>query len=492
MPPINHPFVRFTKERYKAAIILFAALLAWTAPAQAGRIEAGTFVSGDTFGGGSAPTRVNFQEAFDETPVVIALLSQQGNNSATIRITNVTTTGFDELALEPDNWDGRHVSMTIHYIAVEPGRHVLPDGTVIEAGRSTLSNVQFGTGFSGGVRSWANINFSRPLSGTPVVLHHLQTANSETRNVPFQSSRPHITSIAQSPSATGFQLAMDRSQANSGPFPTSETIGWIAFPTGLNGSFPDTSGNTINWSTRTTPANIRGWGNGCFTNSHGLTGASDPVVIAKKTTRNNQDGGWLRFCNINGSTISLRVDEDRDQDNERNIAAGDAEAAAIVAFSQSFHANLRADLGVTKVRSGISNTDGSQFGLPGATVTYLITVSNNGNTPPSEDSVTVTEELPPELDLLLADIGGAGNGPVDFDEGSPPSNLTCVFISLADPSDCISFSSDGIDFTLVPQDNGEGIDPDIRFIRVQPDGFMNHDGGSGPPQFTLRLRTRIR
>lgn len=478
--------------RLASLVMLFAALCAWAAPAYAGRIEAGTFTAADTFGAGSAPTRVTFQQPFDEAPIVIVLTSTSGNNSATVQITNVTTTGFNELILEPDNWDGPHVAMITYYIAVEPGRHVLPDGTVIEAGRTTLTNVQFGSGFTGGARSWDNISFARPLKATPLVLHNLQTANSETRNVPSQSSRPHITSIAQNPSITGFQLAMDRSQANSGPFPSSETIGWIAFPTGLNGSFPDLNGTTINWSTRTTPANIRGWDNGCFGNSHGLTGASNPIVIAKKITRNNDDGGWFRYCSVNGSTINLRVDEDRDQDNERSIATGDAESAAIIAFSQSFHANLRADLGVTKVRTGITNSDGSQFGLPGATVNYLITVSNTGNSPPNENSVVVTEELPPQLDLLLADLGGAGTGPIDFDEGSPASSLICVFVTLTDPNDCVSFSTDGIDFSLEPEDNGEGIDPDIRFVRLRPTGFMNPNAGSGPPRFTLRLRARIR
>lgn len=493
MVPCAQPFAMRRIKRAIVALGLLAALmLCALSPAHAGRIEAGTFNSNDTISGSRLPTRVTFQEPFDEPPIVIALPSQQGNNSSTIRITNVTTTGFDELALEPDNWDGRHISMVIHYIAVEPGRHVLPDGTVIEAGRTDLSNVQFGTGFTGGSASWLPVSFSQPLNGTPVVLHHLQTANSETRNVASESSRPHISSIVQNLSATGFQLAIDRSQANSGPFPSTETVGWIAFPTGLNGSFSDTGGTNINWSTRTTTANIRGWDNGCFSNAHGLIGAVSPVVIAKKITRNNNDGGWLRYCTINGSTISLRVDEDRDQDNERGIAAGDAEAAAIIAFSQNFHANLRANLTVSKISTGAVNPDGSDFRAPGSTVSYLITVSNSGNAPPNADSVTVTDELPSNLALVLADLGGPGNGPVDFDDGSPSANLSCIFISFASSADCFSFSTDGSDFSYEPSDSGNGTDPNVRFIRAQPTGFMNGDSGSGPPNFELRLQVQVR
>ncbi len=484
-------FLRNTQRILTAILFIAACFLLPVSDAYAGRIEAGTFTAHDTFQNKNT-VRVSFQQPFDTPPIVILLPSQNGNNSASIQVTNIGTDGFDEVILEPDNWDGEHVEMVVPYIAVEPGRHVLPGGIVIEAGFETLSNVQFGTGFSGGVASWRNVAFSAPLAGTPILLHQLQSANSETRNVPDQSSRPHITSIAQSLSASGFQLALDRSQANSGPFPSAETVGWVAIETGLNGSFPDINGNAVNWSTRTTTPNIRGWDNGCFGQAHGVVGATNPIVVAKKITRNNNDGGWFRYCSINGTTINLRVDEDRDQDNERNIAAGDAEAAAIMAFSRSFHANLRAQVGVTKVRTGISNTNGSAFGLPGGIVTYLITVNNSGNAPPNEDSVIVTERLPDELDLLLADFGGAGNGPVDFDDGTPLTDLGCTFGGFSDPNDCFSFSTDGVDYSYEPVDSGDGTDPNLRFVRIQPDGFMNGDDGTGSPRFQLRLRARIR
>ncbi|MEO0462221.1 MAG: H-type lectin domain-containing protein [Pseudomonadota bacterium] len=482
---------RIMKGTRVLAWLLPALLLAcgFHSAAQAGRIEAGFFTAHDTFNDDD-PRTVSFQQPFDTPPIVIVLPSQNGSNSASIKITNVTTTGFDELILEPDNWDGPHLSMNVPYIAVEPGRHVLPDGTVIEAGFTDLTNVQFGNGFSGGVRNWANVSFSRALSQPPMILHQLQTANSETRNVANQSSRPHVTSIAQSPTLTGFQLAIERSQANSGPFPSSERIGWVAFPNASTGSFADIAGNAIAWSASTSPATIRGWDNGCFNQPHGLTGGS-PVVIAKKTTRNNQDGGWLRYCSINGANISLRVDEDRDQDNERSISTGDAESAAIVAFSRSFHANFTADLSVTKVSVSTDDGNGGAFKTPGAIVTYLITVSNSGNSPPNEDSVLITEQLPGELDLLVTDLAGSGSGPVVFADGTPATGLTCGFVALGVANDCIAFSADGSDYGYAPSNSGNGTDPAVRFVRINPSGFMSGNDGTGPSRFTLRLRARI-
>lgn len=471
-------------------IFACALILLTCQPALAGRIEAGTFTAHDTLGSNRTPDRVTFQQPFDVPPIVIGIPSQAGNNSASIRITNVDTNGFDELILEPDNWDGRHLAMVIHYVAIEPGRHVLPDGTVIEAGFTDLANVQFGSGFTGGSASWRSVSFSAPLFGTPVVLHQLQTANSETRSVANQSSRPHITSIARNPSNLGFDLAIERSQANSGPFPSTERIGWVAFPTGATGNFPDTGGATVTWNTTTTGATIRGWDDGCFSNPHGLSGGS-PIVIAKKISRNNRDGGWLRYCTINGTSISLRVDEDRDQDTERAIAAVDAEQAALIAFSQRFHALLAADLNVTKTRTSISDGLNSNFAIPGAVVDYLITVSNTGNSPPNQNSITVTEAIPEELNLVISDYGGAGSGPIMFEQGSPTSTLTCSFISFANTGDCYDFSVDGTDFSYVPSDIGDGTDPAVRFIRVRPVGFMAPDAGSGSPSFRLRLRAIV-
>lgn len=472
------------------ALLACAFFALFSTPAHAGRLEAGTFTAHDTLGTNRTPDTVTFQQPFDVPPIVVVIGSSAGANSASVRITNVTTTGFDELILEPDNWDGRHLAMETYYIAVEPGRHVLPDGSVIEAGFTSTNAVQFGTGFTGGTASWALVNFSKALPGLPTVIHNLQTANSETQDVANQPSRPHITSIVRSLSATGFQLAIERSQANSGPFPFTETIGWIAFPAGSSGTFPNTAGTPITWSALNTSANIRGWDDGCFTNGFGQTSAT-AVVIAKKISRNNNDGGWLRHCSISSTTFGVRVDEDRDQDNERNVAAGDAEQAGIVAFSRAFHANLAADLSVSKAWVSSSSALGG-FNLPGATAEYLITITNSGNAPPNYDSVISVDALPADLALVITDFSGPGSGPVQFSDGTPATGLTCNFISLASAADCFDFSTDGTNFTHVPTDAGNGTDPAITHVRIRPSGYMAANTGAGPTWFNVRLRARIK
>ena len=90
--------------------ITFLAYSAFSAPAHAGRLEAGSFISNDTLAVGTrVPTPVSFQQTFDVPPIVVAISDQRGSNAASIRITDITTTGFNAVVLEPDNFDGRHL-----------------------------------------------------------------------------------------------------------------------------------------------------------------------------------------------------------------------------------------------------------------------------------------------------------------------------------------------------------------------------------------------
>ena len=236
-----------------------------------------------------------------------------------------------------------------------------------------------------------------------------------------------------------------------------------------------------------TGINIRGWGNGCFTNAFGLTSGS-AIVVAKKNSHRGGDGGWLRRCSLGTTTIGLTVDEDTARDTERNHAN---ESASIIAFSSSFHANLVPDIVVTKDSVSFADELGTDFALPGATVEYLVTVANGGNSTADSDTLIVTEALPSEVDLIVTDFGLPGSGPIDFVQATPASGLTCTFGGFASTSDCFDFSTDGSDFTYEPSDSGDGTDPNVTHVRVAPTGFILPDTGAGSPGFELRFRVKI-
>ncbi len=193
--------------------VLFGLISLASSPAYASRMEAASVTANNTFSSPS-PTAISFQQNFDTVPVVVALSDEQGGDAASIRVTNITTAGFDLLVIEPDNHDGPHIAQNVHYVAVEPGRHVLPDGSVIEAGTLSVTAVQHGSGVAGPT-GWQSVSFSTTRIGAPSVISQLQTANSETRNLPAQNSRLHITAITNNLSVAGFDVALERSPALS-------------------------------------------------------------------------------------------------------------------------------------------------------------------------------------------------------------------------------------------------------------------------------------
>lgn len=128
--------------------------------------------------------------------------------------------------------------------------------------------------------------------------------------------------------------------------------------------------------------------------------------------------------------------------------------------------------------------------IPGAIVEYQIIVRNPGGDIDG-DSVFVRDPLPAQIELRVTDINGAGSGPVRFIDGSPSSGLTFAY-----PAD-VAFSDDnGVSWTYVPSDpDGDGIDPAITDVRINPKGVFKGNTTGNPTndaQFTLRFRARVK
>jgi len=91
---------------------------------------------------GDVTTHIDFRKEFDVAPLVFTLMDDNGAGSASFRVVNVSTTGFDIYTVEPDGGNGPHAKMTkIPYIAIEPGTHQFPDGTQVVAG--TIQTTKF-------------------------------------------------------------------------------------------------------------------------------------------------------------------------------------------------------------------------------------------------------------------------------------------------------------------------------------------------------------
>ncbi|AWW74472.1 proprotein convertase, P [Erythrobacter sp. KY5] len=145
-------------------------------------------------------------------------------------------------------------------------------------------------------------------------------------------------------------------------------------------------------------------------------------------------------------------------------------------------------LNVSKVSSVIAdpvNGTTNPKAIPGATIEYLITVTNTGGSATDVDTVTVWDDGPADAKLCLIDRAG---GPVIFNDPSGNSDLTYSFASLASTTDDVEFSNDdGASFNYTPVDDGLGCDGAVTDFRVRPNGAFAAGGN-----FTLVVRFEVR
>ena len=151
-------------------------------------------------------------------------------------------------------------------------------------------------------------------------------------------------------------------------------------------------------------------------------------------------------------------------------------------------------LNILKLSAVISDpVNGASFpkSIPGAIISYSLRVSNTGPGAVDNNTVSVTDPLPAEVELYVGDLAGVGSGPVGFTNGSPTSGLTWTYSGLSSAVDSLEFSSVPNVWTYVPVPDANGFDPLVRSIRMRPTGSMNAAGGGNPyVDFIFRVRLK--
>lgn len=131
--------------------------------------------------------------------------------------------------------------------------------------------------------------------------------------------------------------------------------------------------------------------------------------------------------------------------------------------------------------------------IPGALMQYTILATNSGTGPADADSVLVTDAIPADLALRVADFDATTAGPIFFGDGTPSSTLTYTFASLADGADDIEFSNDGgATYIYTPVPDANGVDANVTHIRINPQGTFPGNSGSGNPSFRLLFLAVVR
>jgi hypothetical protein len=130
--------------------------------------------------------------------------------------------------------------------------------------------------------------------------------------------------------------------------------------------------------------------------------------------------------------------------------------------------------------------------IPGGILLNTSITSNSGDGSVDANSFIITEAIPANMALRVADFDGVTAGPVQFNDGSPASGLTFSFIGLGNTSDDISFSSDnGASFAYMPSPDANGVDLAVTHIRINPQATFQGNTGSGDPSASFAFKTVV-
>lgn len=142
---------------------------------------------------------------------------------------------------------------------------------------------------------------------------------------------------------------------------------------------------------------------------------------------------------------------------------------------------------MTKVSAVVSdpiNGTNNPKMIPGAFVDYILRIANPATYAIDGNSVVVIDRLPGMIGFHTAPVLPA-NGPIVMSPNN--SRLTFNFISLASTTDDVDFSNDGgATWAYTPVANGDGVDPAVTHIRINPKGAM-----APGSDFGLRFRVQI-
>ncbi len=278
-------------------------------------------------------THVEFNKSFSTIPVVFMVIDSRGGDPASVRIKNVTKTGFDATLVEPQGEDGPHVSQKLNYFAINKGVHRLGDHYV-EVGTIETSMVQgrFLDPHQNRI-GWQRIDTAVKFCN-PAVVANIQTLNNEKHDIPKDTSAPWMTAVLDV-NGSIISAALDASETWEGyPLQREETIGYMIAQSNFTDSFVDDYGKRIFYETIKTGRYFVGWSDGCktvtFQNSYG----KEPLIAGWKDSRYGYDGGWFRKCFHSEKKVGFKVDEDRAYDRERRHTT---EVGSVFAFSDFFH-----------------------------------------------------------------------------------------------------------------------------------------------------------
>lgn len=230
--------------------------------------------------------RFNFGRSYNNPVVVAGPASTNGAAPASVRIRNVTSTGFEIRVEEFDYLDRTHLFESVSVIVAEAGTYQLADGTVITAGKNNSIN-----------HAATRVNFESSFDARPIVLAQVTSQNgAATVATRVHSVRPDGFSVRVQE-----QQSFDNIHAN-------EQISYIAIERGRGASL-----GGLDFDANLTPIEVT---HRNYDIDFRANVGSDAALFANLQTLRGSDTATVRYRSLDGNGARVFVQEERSADNE--------------------------------------------------------------------------------------------------------------------------------------------------------------------------------
>ncbi|MEM1320597.1 MAG: PA14 domain-containing protein, partial [Bacteroidota bacterium] len=227
---------------------------------------------------------VNFAEAFNSTPIVIAqVVTTNGGEAVATRIDNVSLNGFDLRIQEEEGNDDVHVGEIVHWVAFEQGSQ-----TSNFAYESVLTPTSVNQG-------WYTINFGQTFTN-PVFLGHMQT---------YSDSDPAVLRY-RNMTGTGNQVRIREERSVDNELSHSaEAVGYIAF-SGTPGDVLNDNGDAVGekGTLSINQTNSSTWQTVTLSRTY-----TNPVVVTGPIGWNASGFMTTRVRNVGTNSFEVQIDE---------------------------------------------------------------------------------------------------------------------------------------------------------------------------------------
>lgn len=230
--------------------------------------------------------RVSFSRPFVDPILIANPLSANGGEPAVIRVRDIDAEGFWVRLQEWDYLDGRHIIETVTYLALERGRHQLPDGRWVEAGRL----------MSSATNAFVVQKLSMPLDVVPVVFATVTSINEADA----------VAVRLRGINAQGFEVGMQEQQANQ-QHHLAEHIDYIAW---------EPSFGVVNGLRYAVGLMDGAVSNAASTLVYPVAFGGPPMFLAEMQTTVDRDPASVRWRNRNEVSVDLRVAEETSSDSD--------------------------------------------------------------------------------------------------------------------------------------------------------------------------------